>query len=125
MNATRVMNALLQRLKIPMQLSVERPYWQGEALAAILERIVDRLEAVEHGAKRKASDDRIKLVIAGNHAEFQHWVRATGADPQRCRYVHEIHHAQGMRGAEVICVGTYWRNPLHDRVAEVMALVQE
>lgn len=122
-------NKLLERMKISRHLATsDRPGEQGAATVAILEQLVGRVEALEKrtaDTARRIANGRHTLVIAGDRQEFDVYVRATASPQGLLHYVDSIDQVKDMRGAQVVCVGTYWRNPLHDRVAEVMALTQE
>lgn len=57
-----------------------------------------------------------KIVIAGDYAEYQDWLRRTGNSPREYRYVHEWDNIAGMSPSkdDIVFVGRYWLNPLNN-----------
>ena len=52
----------------------------------------------------------MKIVIAGNHAQYKNWIRENGFPERDYRYVSENEHIMGLELAEsdIVKVGSYW-----------------
>lgn len=65
----------------------------------------------------------MKLVIAGTYEQFRYWQREHQVSDRDARFVDRIEQVQGMRGAEIVKAGEWWRNPLAGMMDYVHALV--
>lgn len=60
------------------------------------------------------------LVIAGNHQQYQAFLRQHKVSPLQFRYCSQPEHIMGMRDATYVKTGEWWLNPILDKRPELL-----
>lgn len=63
------------------------------------------------------------LVIAGNHRQYEQWMREQNLCRRTARYVYSNEHLMGFDNCHYVRVGEWWLNPLdHKTTYDIFAV---